>query len=660
MERVDAILSGGTVITMNRNFDVIANGAIAVQGAKLIAVGTCADIEARYESDHVVDCTGKYVLPGLVNAHTHAPMTLLRGLADDLRLDVWLMGYCMPTEREFVNPEFCRLGTSIACAEMIRSGITLFADMYYYEADVAAATAAAGMRGVLGQTVLKFPAPDAETYEESLAYARRFIEEWRDHPLITPAVAPHAPYSNTEETLRRCTQLALEFDVPLLTHLAETRLEVEDSLNNVGMEVIPAMKAVDLFDAKVLAAHCVHISPAEIIQLRDDDVTVAHCPTSNLKLASGIAPVTQMLKQGVTVGIGTDGPASNNDLDMFEEMRLAAILAKTDAEDPTAVPARQALLMATRQGAEALFLGDVTGSLEVGKLADIIVVDAKPVHNMPHFDRDPNAIYSRIVYASKSTDVTDVMCNGKWLMQNRALLTLDEAALLQQAADYADKVDAFLGAREKDVFSKLLAIGGVSQSESFEVQVKAAAPTEEIIQRLLAHQDVQILKSIHYRQYDTYFLFEDKDRSRVRYREDDMLDDKGEVVSVRSRLTYNVPAKKREFDATILLSHSRFIADANRPLRFYREYFQPLSERELQKDRRRWHIHYQGVLFYVNVDHVFQPELPGVFIEIKSRTWSALDAEDKARRIQQMLRILEVDPQSLIVADYLEMQTMAD
>ncbi|MFO7320099.1 MAG: amidohydrolase family protein [Chloroflexota bacterium] len=660
MERVDYILSGGMVVTMNDRFDLFQNGAVAIRGEKIVAVGPAQDVLSSYESDEVIDCSGTYVLPGLVNAHTHVPMTLLRGLADDLRLDVWLMGYCMPTEREFVSPEFCRLGASLACAEMIRSGVTAFADMYYFEADVAAATAAAGMRGVLGQTVLKFPAPDAETFEDSLRYARQFIEEWKGHPLVTPAIAPHAPYSNTAETLQRCVALATEFDVPLLIHIAETRLEVENMLEQEGETVVPWVHSVGLFNARVLAAHCVHINRNEMSMLREHDATVAHCPTSNLKLASGIAPVATMLDHGLTVGIGTDGPASNNDLDMFEEMRLAAILAKAASEDPTAVPARQALLMATRQGAEALFLGDVTGSLEPGKLADVIVMDARPVHNFPHFDRDLDAVYSRIVYAGKSTDVRDVMCHGRWLMRDRSLLTLDEQALLQEAEIYARKVDSFLTAREENVLRKLLAIGGLQQSESFEVQVKAQLPDESALQRLLDHPDVQVLKQVHYRQYDTYFLFDDPDHSRIRYREDDLLGGNGEVLSVRARLTYTLPSKVRDYHSTTLLSHSRFIADADRPLRFYREYFQPARERELHKDRRRWHIHYQGVLFYVNVDRVTQPNLPGLFVELKARTWSPSDAENKAERIQEMLRILGISVEDILLADYLEMEPQGD
>lgn len=660
MERVDIILTGGTVVTMNEQMDLLFDGAVAVRGAKIVAVGTAAEIAAQYEAAEVVDCSDHYVLPGLVNAHTHVPMTLLRGLADDLRLDVWLMGYVMPTEREFVNPEFCRLGTKLACAEQIRSGITTFADMYYFEADIAQATADAGLRGVLGQTILKFPAPDADSYDESLAYARRFIEDWRGHPLITPAVAPHAPYSSTEELLRRSAELAIEFDVPVLIHIAETQQEVEDQLAQFEMTVVPWVESVGLLEAKVLAAHCVHINTAEMHTLRAHGTTVAHNPTSNLKLASGIAPVKQMLDYGLTVGIGTDGPASNNDLDIFEEIRLAALLAKTAANDPTALPAQQALLMATRYGAKACFLGDVTGSLEAGKLADIIVVDANTVHSQPHFRRSREAVYAEIVYAGKSTDVAHVMCNGRWLMRDRLLLTLDEKALLAEAADYAKRVDTFLMAHEADILRKLLAIGGLERSESFEVQTKAVLRDPTLVDVLLSHPDVQVLKAHHYRQYDTYFLFDDAKKGRVRYREDDFIDANGSVQSVRTRLTLTMPTKEREYDASVLLSHSRFFADADRPLRFYREYFQPAAERELQKDRRRWHIHYQGVLFYVNVDKVLQPALPGTFIEIKSRTWSATDAENKAHRIQEMLAILGVQPEDALLADYLEMQEQPD
>jgi 5-methylthioadenosine/S-adenosylhomocysteine deaminase len=286
----------------------------------------------------------------------------------------------------------------------------------------------------------------------------------------------------------------------------------------------------------------------------------------------------------------------------------------------------------------------------------VIVLDARTLHNTPHFDNDPNAIYSRIVYATKSTDVRHVLCNGRWLMRDRELLTVRESALIEQAREYALRVDTFFGQREKDILSKLLAIGGLSQSESFEVQVKATLRDESAVDALFRHPDVQIIKSVHYRQYDTYFLFEDDAEGRVRYREDDRLGKDGEVESVRSRLTFTMPTKEREFHSTILLSHSRFIADANQSLRFYREYFRPLSERALQKDRLRWHIYFRGVPFYVNVDRVLLPVLPGLFIELKSRTWSARDAEAKADSIVQMLDILGIARDEIVRSEYLEME----
>jgi 5-methylthioadenosine/S-adenosylhomocysteine deaminase len=655
MQSVDLILSGGVVVTMNKAFDLHYDGAVAIAAEKIVAVGNREDILAQYSAREVVDCTGKYILPGLVNAHTHVPMTLLRGLADDLRLDVWLIGYMMPTEREFVTPEFCRLGTQIACAEMIRSGITAFADMYYFESDIAAETAAAGMRGVLGQSVLKFPSPDASSYEDALARARRFIEDWRGHPLITPAVAPHAPYTNTDETLRLCTELALEYDVPILIHLSETAAEVQDMIDATGMRVIEKMDNIKLFRAKTLCAHCVHIKPFEMRTMAERGATAAHCPSSNLKLASGIAPVNDMLKNKVIVGIGTDGPASNNDLDMFTEIHLAAILAKTQANDPTVLPARTALLMATRQGAEALFIGDATGCIEAGKLADVIVLDGDPLHNMPQFDRDPNAVYSRIVYASKSTDVRHVWCHGRALMRDRALLTLDEASLLEQARVYALEIDTFLRAREENVLSKLVAVSELEQAESFEVQVKARIRSEAALDRLLNHPDVRVMRFNHYRQYDSYFLFDEEGNERVRYREDDKLNDAGEVESVRSRLTYSVPTYERDFDGTALLFRSRFIADATRPLRFYREYFQPLEERQLEKDRRRWHIEYHGVLYYVNLDRVLKPRIDGLFIEVKSRTYSMKDAERKAADVEAILALLGVTDADVVHTHYMDM-----
>lgn len=630
---------------MDDEYRVIVDGALAIVGEKIAALGSRADILAQYSAEEVIDCQGHYILPGLINAHTHVPMTLLRGLADDLRLDVWLMGYIMPVEREFVSPQFCRLGTLLACAEMIRGGVTSFCDMYYFESEIAKATAEAGLRAVLCETVLKFQAPDAETYEDSLALAEAFIQEWKSHPLITPTVGPHAPYSNTEETLRRCRDLALKHDRPLMIHIAETEREVEDNVRDYGKTVVPWVKDIGLLDVRgVIAAHCVHVDEHEMRIMAKYGVSVAHCPSANLKLASGIAPVTQMLEFGVNVAIGTDGPASNNDLDMFEEMRLAALLAKVRPIDPTAVAARQALTMATRNGARALRLDEVTGSLEAGKLADVIVVDMRSNHNSPHFNFNPSAVYSQLVYAAKSSDVRHTICHGKWLMRDRQLLTVDEEAVKAEAEHYAAEVGRFLSVREGNPLSKLAAVSlGVERAESFEIQIKARLDNPDKVEDLLSHSDVEVMRAVHYRQYDTYFVFTEPEPSWVRYREDDKINAKGEVESVRMRLTYTIREQERRLEDVILLSHSRYIAPATQPLRFYREYFQAPIERSLQKERRRWRLLYKGVLFFLNVDRLIDPAAEGMFIEIKSRTWSLTDAQNKANYIREMLDILGID-----------------
>jgi 5-methylthioadenosine/S-adenosylhomocysteine deaminase len=657
---VDTILTNGPVVTMDEAYTVYRDGAVAIRDDLIVATGQADEIASQYSAQEVVDCAGQAIIPGLINAHTHAPMTLLRGLADDLRLDVWLMGYIMPTEREFVSPDFVKLGTSLACAEMIRAGVTTFCDMYYFEDNVALATAEAGMRAICGQTVLKFPAPDAQSYEESLEACREFIIKWKDHPLIVPAVAPHTPYTCTAEILQACAALAVEFDVPLHIHISETAQEVAISFRENDMPVVPWVKKQGLFNAKVIAAHCVHVDQGEIHTLHHHNAGVAHNPTSNLKLASGIAPVSRMLEVGVNVGIGTDGPASNNDLDMIEETRLAALLAKVASDNPTTLPARQALAMATSMGAKALHIGHLTGSLEPGKRADITALNLDHLHNRPHFERDAEAIYSRIVYAAKSTDVQHVMCNGRWLMRDRELLTLNVDELLEQAAEIAEQIDAFLLAREGDVLSKLLAIGELEQGESFEVQVKAHLESPDRVDELLNRADVTVLKHTHYRQYDTYFEFGSPGYERVRYREDHAVGDDGSIHSVRTRLTLTEAGKEREFKNAILLSRSRYISKATRPLRFYREYFKGSSERTIEKVRRRWHIDYKGLLIYVNVDQVSVPELEGCFLEIKSRTWSLKDAEEKANAISELLAHLNVDETALIKEEYISLAEDAD
>jgi 5-methylthioadenosine/S-adenosylhomocysteine deaminase len=650
--RCDVVLTNAHILTMDSAFRVYPSGSIAIAGGEILAVG---EIDGQFEPADTIDCRGRVVMPGLINAHTHAPMTLLRGLADDLRLDVWLMGYMMPVEREFVRPDFVALGTKLACAEMIRSGTTCFADMYYFEESVAEATAAAGLRALCAQTVLKFPSPDATSFEDGLARARDFIARWKGHELIVPAVAPHAPYTCTTEILRACAELACEFDVPLHTHLAETAFEVEQSRREHGMPVVPWVRKQRLFDARVLAAHCVHVDEGEIHTLVDAGAGIAHNPTSNLKLGSGVAPAVKMLAAGAAVGIGTDGTASNNDLDMFEEMRLAALLAKGTSGDPTALPAREAVAMATRIGARALHCDAITGSLELGKRADLIVVDLDRTHNVPRFGRDPNSVYAQLVYASKAADVVDVMCNGRWLMRDRRLLTLDERELRSAASDIAHRVDAFLIHREQSVLQKLIAIGGATEEESFEVQVKARVPSADAVLRGLDRDEITAIRSVHYHQFDTYFFFDDPDQGRLRYREDAALDERNDVTSVRARLTLTGLSHEAAF-GSVLLFRSRFLAPAAHSPRFYREYFKPSREREIEKDRRRWLVGFHGVQFYVHLDRLLNPATDGYFLEVKSRTWSRRDAQDKAAIISELLERLGARSDQTIAEDYVELR----
>jgi 5-methylthioadenosine/S-adenosylhomocysteine deaminase len=649
----DLLLINAIVLTMDEEMHQYEPGAVAVSGNNLLAVGPEAEVRKACPAAQVVDCGGKVLMPGLVNAHTHVPMTLMRGLADDLRLDVWLQGYMWPVEREFVSPDFVRLGTQLACAELIRTGVTCFADMYFFEESVAKATAEAGLRAVCGQTVLKFPAPDAVSFEDSLAAAREFIERWKGHTLITPAVSPHAPYTCTPEILRAAAQLAAEFDVPLHTHIAETALEVENMRRENGMPVVPYVKKQGLFDAKVLAAHCIHIDEGEMRTLLHAGAGVAHNPSSNLKLASGFASVQKMLDVGLNVGIGTDGTASNNDLDMFEEVRLAAFLAKAVSNDPTAVPAVTALKMATLLGARALHLGPVTGSLEAGKRADLILVDISPLHNSPRFRHDVDNVYSQLVYAGKATDVTDVMVNGKWLMHDRELLTINEKELITAAQEYARKIDTFLIAREQSVFSKLVALGGSAEEESFEVQVKVKLNDSAPVLKALKKTEIEIMLKKHYHQHDVYFTFADPDQGWLRYREDEMIDDKEQITGVRGRLTLIGPSREGDFAHDVLLSRIRYFAPAANSLRFYREYFKPTSETIVEKNRLRWLVRYKNEEFFINLDRLETPDL-GYYLEIKSRTWSRRDAEEKANCSSELILLLGGSLENTITQDYVE------
>jgi len=648
----DVILTNGLVVTMNALGDLISQGAVAIKGRDIAAVGPAEAILADWEAAEVVDCQGAAILPGLINAHTHVPMSLLRGLADDLRLDVWLFGYMLPVEREFVSAEFCRWGTMLSCAEMIRSGVTCFADMYYYEDEVAQGAADVGMRAVCAETIMKWPTPDAESYDESLAACRAFVEKWSGHPLVTPAVGPHAPESSTPEMLRAAARLALDHDVPLLIHISETSGAVEETRHLFGALPVEVLQQHGVLEARVLAAHCVHVTARERAILAEKGVGVAHNPTSNLKLASGVADVVALMDAGVAVGIGTDGQASNNDQDMFEEVRLAALLPKGILQDPTVLPARQAFAMATIQGARALGMDAIVGSLEVGKRADVAIVRLDAAHNVPHFDLSADNVYSQLIYAAKAHDVQHVLIDGQWVMRDRTLVTLDEKQVRVEAQRIAGQVGAFLARREQSLVDKLVALGTLQWGETYEVQVKVRLPDEAAtVEVLLNCPEVMVIKPSERKQYDTYFLFEDPEVGIIRYREDYVLDRGLEVKPIYS-LTLRGPTREREYEDSVLLSRSRFTADADRSLRFYREYFQPQAQKKVDKIRRRWRIKYQGVDFAVNVDRLIQPSAEHSYLEVKARTWSKQDAVQKAEMISKLLDVIGVDKGGLVPDEY--------
>ena len=428
-------------MTVDAARNIYNPGAIAIDGANIVAVGPAADIAARFKAAEQINTAGSVVIPGLINAHTHAPMVLYRGLADDLRLQEWLEKYIFPAEAKTVSREMVRAGTRLAALEMIQSGTTVYADMYYFEEEIARATKAAGMRGVLGQTIIQFPVPDAKTPQEGLARTEAFIKEFAKDELIVPAVAPHSAYTLDAKDLLASRALATKYGVPVLIHVAETEVELGSSQKaHAGMSPVAYLQSIGFWGPRTVANHGVWVNAADMKILRSHQVAVSHNPESNMKLASGIAPVPEYLAAGVTVGLGTDGAASNNDLDMFEAMRFAALLHKVKTGDPRAIPATTALEMATIGGARALGLEKQIGSLETGKRADLVVVSMARARLTPLYDP-----VSHLVYASHGDDVQSVMVNGRVLMRDRKMLTLDEPAILAEARKIANAVRAAVG-----------------------------------------------------------------------------------------------------------------------------------------------------------------------------------------------------------------------
>lgn len=432
---VDTVIVGGTVVTMDGGRRVIEDGAVAIKGGVIEAVGTRREIAAGFRGRQVINASGKAVIPGLINTHTHIPMTLFRGISDDLDLNDWLTQFIFPAEAKNVDEAFVRAGTRLGLAEMIRGGTTTYCDMYYFEDAIAEETKKAGVRGVLGQTIIQFPVADAKTPEDALVLTERFIKRWQNDTLITPAAAPHAPYTLSTDHLKAIKAQSDRLNSTVVIHVAETKKERDDILTQYGKTPVEYLESIGFLSDRTIAAHSVWLTDNEIAIYKRRGVGSAHCPQSNMKLASGTAPIPAMLAADIAVGIGTDGPASNNDLDMWDEMDTVAKLHKHTSGDPKAVPAEAAFEMATIRGARALDLDRVTGSLEAGKAADMVILDLDGMHQLPMYN-----IYSHLVYTTKASDVRTVLIAGRIVMQDRRLMTLNENAIKIDARRYREKI----------------------------------------------------------------------------------------------------------------------------------------------------------------------------------------------------------------------------
>ena len=435
LQKVDHIICGDYVLPMDESCSVIKDGAVAINGNKILEVSTSHDIFKNYISGNVRKGEGKIVLPGLINTHTHAAMVYFRGMADDLPLSEWLNNHIWPAENKWLSPAFVSDAVELACLEMLKGGVTTFNDMYFFEDAAGEASKRIGMRAVLGSGILDFPSVSARSADEYLDNAERFVRNWKDDEIITPCIAPHALYTCSPETLLKSKEKAEKLNVPMHIHLSETAWEVEEIRKRYKMRPVEHLENLGFLDRNVMAAHCIWLDDDEISLLARRGVGVSHCMESNLKLASGFAPVAKMLAEGVKVSFGTDGAASNNDLNILSEMSTTAKVHKALSQNPTVLDAKTVVLMATRWGAEVLGLGHKVGSIEKGKIADIIVVNINKPHLTPLYN-----VYSHIVYAVMASDVENVMVNGNLVLDERKLTTADEAEIVYKAKKWGEKI----------------------------------------------------------------------------------------------------------------------------------------------------------------------------------------------------------------------------
>ncbi len=440
MEEVDILIEGGTVLTLDAADRIIPSGSVAIRGDRIEAVGPRADIGNRYRGRRVISAAGHVIMPGLVNAHTHAAMTCFRGIADDLELMEWLNKYIFPAEAKNVDTELAYWGSLLACAEMIRSGTTCFCDMYIFEDETAKAASLAGMRCLLGEVLFDFPSPNFKTPDEGLAYTESLIKNWAGHDLVRITVEPHALYTCSPDLLKKSKALADRHGVPLSLHLLETKSEREGLTEKLGSSPVRFLRDTGLLDENLLAFHCVWLDAADIEMMARAGAKAVHNPESNMKLASGIAPVPALQAAGVTVALGTDGCASNNNLDMLQEMDTAAKLHKVSRLDPTAMGAKTVLRMATVDGARALGLGADAGRIAAGMKADVITLDFNRPHLTPVYSE-----YSHLVYCATGSDVDNVVINGRLVMEGRKILTFDEGEAMDRVNAIARRIRASLG-----------------------------------------------------------------------------------------------------------------------------------------------------------------------------------------------------------------------
>lgn len=447
---VDILIRNGIVVPMaDGGPDAIVPGAVVIQGSAIVFVGTNAEADERFEGTETIDAQGGIVMPGLVNGHTHVPMTLFRPVTGEMPVMEWLQRYIFPAEAHFVRPDFVRLGTRWGLAEFIRSGITTYADMYYWEAEIAAVTKEVGLRGVLGETLLDFPSPDSVSPDAALRYTEAFIEAWKADPLVTPAVAPHAPYTVSADLYRRAADLARRHGVPLLTHLSESQGEMNFVREHYQMTPIAWLDSLGVLGPQTVAAHVVWPTPEDMAILARTGTGVVHNPKSNLRGGNGIAPVPALLAAGVRLGLGTDGPCGSNNLDLFENMDAAGIVQKGLAGDWSVIRARDLVRMATLGGAEALRMEDRIGSLEAGKQADIIIIDVSAPHLVPTPAQTSvfSSVHQHIAYAVRAADVRTTIVAGRVLMRDRQLTTIDEAPLRTEVARTWSEVETFMRAQ---------------------------------------------------------------------------------------------------------------------------------------------------------------------------------------------------------------------